>query len=73
MSFFPTNYLGLLSQCAKYTNCWTSLGLGRLVAMVYYFTSNVVSPSAFLYVGKDKFESMPPIGSLGNAPNNFAR
>jgi hypothetical protein len=28
--------------------------------MVYYFTSNVVSPSAFLYVGKDKFESMPP-------------
>lgn len=30
--------------------------------MVYYFTSNVVSPSAFIYVGKDKFESMrvPP-------------
>lgn len=26
--------------------------------MVYYFTSNVVSPSAFVYVGKDKFESM---------------
>lgn len=26
-------------------------------AMVYYFTSNVVSPSAFIYVGKDKFES----------------
>ncbi len=25
--------------------------------MVYYFTSSVVSPSAFLYVGKDKFES----------------
>ncbi|KAJ5684812.1 Coiled-coil domain-containing protein 25 [Penicillium maclennaniae] len=25
--------------------------------MVYYFTSNVVSPSAFLYVGKDKFEN----------------
>ncbi|CAG8023868.1 unnamed protein product [Penicillium salamii] len=24
--------------------------------MVYYFTSNVVSPSAFIYVGKDKFE-----------------
>lgn len=26
--------------------------------MVYYYTSNVVSPSAFIYVGKDKFESM---------------
>lgn len=26
--------------------------------MVYYFTSNVVQPSAFIYVGKDKFESM---------------
>lgn len=25
--------------------------------MVYYFTSNVVSPSAFVYVGKDKFEN----------------
>lgn len=26
--------------------------------MVYYFTSNVVSPSACIYVGKDKVESM---------------
>ncbi|RGP79273.1 coiled-coil domain-containing 25 [Fusarium longipes] len=26
--------------------------------MVYYFTSNVVDPSGFIYVGKDKFESM---------------
>ncbi|KAK2798615.1 hypothetical protein FQN50_008773 [Emmonsiellopsis sp. PD_5] len=25
--------------------------------MVYYFTSNVVSPTAFIYVGKDKVES----------------
>ncbi|KAK7756404.1 hypothetical protein SLS62_001630 [Diatrype stigma] len=25
--------------------------------MVYYFTSNVVSPSAYVYVGKDKFEN----------------
>ncbi|RDL39036.1 DUF814-domain-containing protein [Venustampulla echinocandica] len=25
--------------------------------MVYYFTSNVVTPSAFLYVGKDKVEN----------------
>ncbi|KAF6812078.1 coiled-coil domain-containing protein 25 [Colletotrichum sojae] len=25
--------------------------------MVYYFTSNVVEPSAFIYVGKDKFEN----------------
>jgi hypothetical protein len=26
--------------------------------MVYYFTSNVVDPAAFIYVGKDKVESM---------------
>jgi len=25
--------------------------------MVYYYTSNLVSPSAFIYAGKDKFES----------------
>ncbi|KAH8907156.1 DUF814-domain-containing protein [Coniochaeta sp. PMI_546] len=25
--------------------------------MVYYFTSNVVTPSAYIYVGKDKFEN----------------
>ena len=25
--------------------------------MVFYFTSNVVDPSAFIYVGKDKVES----------------
>jgi hypothetical protein len=25
--------------------------------MVYYFTSNTVSPAAFIYVGKDKVES----------------
>jgi hypothetical protein len=25
--------------------------------MVFYFTSNTVSPSAFIYVGKDKVES----------------
>jgi hypothetical protein len=25
--------------------------------MVYYFTSSVVEPSGFIYVGKDKFES----------------
>ena len=35
--------------------------------MVYYFTSTVVDPPAYIYVGKDKFESesrilcpMPP-------------
>ncbi|CAH0025229.1 unnamed protein product [Clonostachys rhizophaga] len=28
--------------------------------MVYYFTSNVVEPSGFIYVGKDKFESQQP-------------
>jgi len=26
--------------------------------MVYYFKSNVVDPPAFIYVGKDKVESM---------------
>jgi hypothetical protein len=26
--------------------------------MVLYFTSNVVSPAAFIYVGKDKVESI---------------
>lgn len=26
-------------------------------SMVYYFTSKVVDPAAFIYVGKDKFES----------------
>lgn len=31
--------------------------------MVYYFVSNVVSPSATIYVGKDKFESEPPQAS----------
>jgi hypothetical protein len=25
--------------------------------MVYYFTSNVVEPAGFIYVGKDKYES----------------
>jgi hypothetical protein len=25
--------------------------------MVYYFTSNVVLPSAYIYMGKDKVES----------------
>ena len=25
--------------------------------MVFYFTSNVVEPAAYVYVGKDKFES----------------
>ncbi|KAL7661167.1 Coiled-coil domain-containing protein 25 [Aspergillus niger] len=25
--------------------------------MVYYYTSKVVDPSAFIYVGKDKFEN----------------
>jgi hypothetical protein len=28
--------------------------------MVLYFTSNTTSPSAFIYVGKDKVESTSP-------------
>jgi hypothetical protein len=36
--------------------------------MVYYFQSTVVSPPAFIYVGKDKVESMPGVYNLvGNA------
>jgi hypothetical protein len=30
----------------------------KYLIMVYYFTSNVVTPPATIYVGKDKFESM---------------
>jgi len=29
--------------------------------MVYYFTSTAVDPPAFVYVGKDKFESEFPL------------
>ena len=32
-------------------------GIVREANMVYYFTSNTVSPDAFIYVGKDKVES----------------
>ncbi|TQN67509.1 Coiled-coil domain-containing protein 25, partial [Colletotrichum shisoi] len=32
--------------------------------MVYYFTSKAVDPAAFIYVGKDKFESTPPPSPL---------
>jgi len=28
--------------------------------MVYYFTSNIVKPAAYIYVGKDKVESATP-------------
>ena len=33
------------------------------VKMVYYFTSNAVTPSAFIYVGKDKVESAQSLRS----------
>ena len=32
--------------------------------MVLYFTSNVVSPAAFIYVGKDKVESEAAFSSM---------
>lgn len=32
--------------------------------MVYYFTSKVVSPSAYIYMGKDKVESRSSIIAL---------
>ena len=35
----------------------TSIITLSFARMVFYFTSNVVSPSAFIYVGKDKVES----------------
>lgn len=39
--------------------------------MVFYFTSTVVEPSAFIYVGKDKFESMPlELVNIGNKLSN---
>ena len=33
------------------------------ITMVYYFTSTAVDPPAYIYVGKDKFESQshPPL------------
>lgn len=34
--------------------------------MVYYFTSNVVSPPATIYVGKDKYESMDDFATSGD-------
>lgn len=35
--------------------------LGRIIfKMVYYFKSSTVDPSAYIYVGKDKFESELP-------------
>jgi len=32
--------------------------------MVYYFTSNIVKPSAYIYVGKDKVESAIPASPI---------
>lgn len=36
--------------------------------MVYYFTSNVVTPSANIYVGKDKVESVYRKEITGSEP-----
>jgi len=42
----------------SFTSASIKLPVGpAAAAMVYYFTSNVVEPSGFIYVGKDKFES----------------
>jgi hypothetical protein len=35
-----------------------SVRIPSAAKMVYYFKSNVVDPPAFIYVGKDKVESM---------------
>lgn len=32
--------------------------------MVFYFTSNIVKPAAYIYVGKDKVESATPASTI---------
>jgi hypothetical protein len=39
--------------------------------MVYFYTSNVVTPSAFIYAGKDKFESMRTLMLLRYSANRL--
>jgi hypothetical protein len=46
-----TNCAGNIKLCDK------DYGNILKTKMVYYFTSNTVSPDAFIYVGKDKVES----------------
>jgi len=42
--------------------------------MVYYFTSNTVSPSAHIYVGKDKVEStLSRLPRLSSSPTHAVR
>jgi len=52
---------------------YSEILLRKSTKMVYYFSSNTVSPSAFIYVGKDKVESMMhwfPICTSANYFNN---
>lgn len=41
--------------------------------MVYYFTSNVVQPSAYIYMGKDKFESTTATPLVSNSADREDR
>jgi hypothetical protein len=41
----------------NYIPAQTSHLLNPALKMVYYFTSNTTSPSAYIYMGKDKVES----------------
>lgn len=46
-----------------------STSLCERAKMVYYFTSNTVTPAAFIYVGKDKVESTYFVYSLMSCTN----
>jgi hypothetical protein len=49
-----------LPICLTYTSYHTRVRLQHIVKMVYYHTSNIVKPAAYIYVGKDKVESAIP-------------
>jgi hypothetical protein len=49
-----------LTICRTYNSCQLRVRLQRIVKMVYYHTSNIVKPAAYIYVGKDKVESATP-------------
>jgi hypothetical protein len=48
-------YQNSFSALLKSIDAWECRLVGK---MVYYFTSSAVIPKAFIYVGKDKVESM---------------
>lgn len=46
-------------NCSDCTTTFPSSSSKSECKMVFYFTSNIVDPPAFIYVGKDKVESKP--------------